>query len=50
MVDKMLHEHGAFERSQNGNLRSRSSLIKCAKDTGHYHRAQKIDKLDTARN
>ena len=36
MVDTMLHEHGAFERNQDGNLRSRSSLIKCAKDTGHY--------------
>ena len=36
MVDTMLHEHGAFERSQDGNLRSRSSLIKCATDTGHY--------------
>ena len=36
MVDTMLHEHGAFERSQNDNLWSRSSLIKCAKDTGHY--------------
>ena len=32
----MLHEHGAVERNQDGNLRSRSSLIKCAKDTGHY--------------
>ena len=36
MVDTMLHEHGSFERSQDGNLRSRSRLIKCAKDTGHY--------------
>ena len=36
MVDTMLHEHGAFERNQDGNLRSRSSLIKCAKDTGRY--------------
>ena len=40
MVDTMLHEHGAFERSQNDNLRSRSSLIKCAKDTGHYRAAE----------
>ena len=29
-------QHGAFERNQDGNLRSRSSLIKFAKDTGHY--------------
>ena len=32
----MLHEHGAYERSQEANLRTRSSLIKCAKDIGHY--------------
>jgi hypothetical protein len=34
----MLHEDGAFERSQDDNLWSRSRLIKCAKDTGHYPR------------
>ena len=40
MVDTMLREHGAFERSQDGNLRSRSRLIKCAKDTGHYRKVR----------
>ena len=43
MVDTMLHEHGGFERSQDGNLRSRSRLIKCAKDTGHYLAALLLD-------